>query len=54
MDLIAGLIVRGTSSHHIEGLRELNLSATIFVELSDHLIDSLGLSFDTERVDGNL
>ena len=53
MDLVAGLVVRRTGSHHVEELRELDLSATVFVEFSNHLIDSLSLGLDTEGVDGN-
>ena len=53
MNFISGLVVRGTGGHHVEELRELDLSAAVFIELSDHLIDSLGLGFDTERVDGD-
>jgi hypothetical protein len=53
VNFVSGLVVRRTSGHHIKELRELNLSAAILIELSDHLIDSLGLGFDTEGVDGN-
>ena len=53
MNLVSGFVVRGTSGHHVEELGELDLSTAVFIELSDHLIDSLGLGFDTEGVDGD-
>ena len=48
MDLVAGLVVRGTGGHHVEELRELDLSAAVLVELGDHLIHGLGLGLNTE------
>ena len=54
VDLISALVVRGSGGHHVEEFFELNLSAAVFVELSNHLIDSLGLGFNAEGVDGNL
>jgi len=50
---ISALIVRRTSGHHVDELRELNLPTTVLVELSNHLIDSLSLGLNTERVDSN-
>ena len=52
--LVSGFVVGGTSGHHVEELRELDLSAAVFVELGDHLVDSLGLGLNSEGVDGNL
>lgn len=53
MDLLSGLIISGASSHHVEELREFDLSTAVLVELSNHLIDSLGLGLNTEGVDGD-
>jgi hypothetical protein len=53
VDLISGFVVRSTGGHHVEEFTELDLSTAVLVELSDHLIDSLSLGLDTERVDGN-
>jgi hypothetical protein len=48
MDLISSLIVSGAGSHHVEKLRELDLSTAVFVEFGNHLIDSLGFGLNTE------
>jgi hypothetical protein len=53
VDLVSGLVVARTGGHHVEELGELDLSAAVLVELSDHLIDGLSFGFDTERVDGD-
>ena len=53
VNLVSGFVVRGTSSHHVEEFRELDLAAAILIELSNHLINGLGLGFDTEGVDSN-
>ena len=53
VDLISWFVVAGSGGHHVEELGEFDLSTSIWVKLSDHLIDSLGLGLDTERIDGN-
>ena len=54
VDLISALVVRRSGGHHVEEFIELNLSTAVLVELSNHLINSLGLGFNTEGVDSNL
>jgi hypothetical protein len=54
VDFVACLVVGGAGGHHVEELGELDLSATVLVELGDHLIDCLGLGLDAEGIDGNL
>ena len=53
MNLVSGFIVGGTGSHHVEEFWEFDLSTSVFVEFSDHLIDGLGFGFDSERIDGD-
>lgn len=53
MHLSSSLVVRRSGCHHVEEFRELDLSAAVLVELGNHLIDSLGLGFDTEGIDGD-
>lgn len=53
VDFISELVVGGPGGHHGEELVEVDLSAAVLVDLSDHLVDSLGLGLDTEGVDGN-
>jgi len=53
VDFISALVVGRTSGHHVNEFREFDLSATVLIEFSDHLINSLGFSFNTERIDGN-
>lgn len=48
VDLISGLVIGGTSSHHIEELGEFDLSTAVLVEFGDHLIDGLSLGLNTE------
>ena len=48
VDFVSGFVVRGTSSHHVEELGELDLSAAVLVELCDHLVDCLGLCLNAE------
>jgi hypothetical protein len=54
VDFIAGLVVGRSGGHHVEELRELDLSAAVLVELGDHLVDCLRLGLDSEGVDGDL
>jgi hypothetical protein len=54
VDFVAGLVICGTSGHHVEELGELDLSATVLVEFGNHLIDCLSLGLDAEGVDGDL
>ncbi len=54
MNLLSGFVVGRASSHHVEELRELDLSTAVSVQLGDHLVDCLGLGLNTEGVDGNL
>ena len=53
MHLLAALVVRRTGSHHGEELGEVDLSAAVLVDLSDHLIDRLSLGLNTEGIDGD-
>ena len=54
MDLFPGLVVAGPRGHHVEELIEVDLSAAVLVDLSDHLVDCLRLGLDSQRVDGCL
>ena len=54
VDFFSGLVGGGSGGHHLEELIELNQSAAVLVEFSDHLIHCLSLGFDTEGVDGDL
>lgn len=54
VDLIPGFVVRGSGGHHVEELGEFDLSTSVLVQLSDHLIDSLCLGLNSKRVNGNL
>ena len=54
MDFGSGLVVAGTSGHHVEEFGEFDLPAAVLVEFGDHLIDCLGLGLDSEGIDGDL
>ena len=54
VDLIPGFIIGGSGGHHVEELGEFNLSTSVLVQLSDHLIDSLCLGLNSKRVNSNL
>lgn len=53
VDLVSALVIGGSGGHHVEKFREFDLSAAVLVELSNHLIDSLGFGLNSEGVDGN-
>jgi len=53
VNLFSGFIVRRSGDHHGEELREIDLSTAVLVDLSDHLVNGLGLGLNTERIDGN-
>ena len=48
MDFVSGLVVGRTGSHHVEELGELDLSASVLVQLSDHLIYCLCFGLYTQ------
>lgn len=48
VDLISSLVVSGSGSHHVEKLRELNLTTSVLIEFCNHLIDCLCLGLNTE------
>lgn len=54
VDVLTALIFGGLGGHHGKELLEVDLSASILVEVSDHLIDGGVLGFDTERGHGGL
>ena len=54
VDFFPALVVGGPCGHHIEELVELDLSTAVLVQLSNHLVDCLGLGLNTESVDGSL
>jgi hypothetical protein len=54
VDLVTGLVVGGSGGHHVEKLSEFDLSTAVTIELSDHLINSLGFGLDSQRIDGDL
>jgi hypothetical protein len=54
VDLLSGLVSGWSGGHHLEKLIEFDQTTSVLVELSNHLIDGLGFSFNTEGVDGDL
>jgi hypothetical protein len=53
VNFFSGFIVRRSSDHHGEELREIDLSTAVLVDFSDHLVNGLSLGFNTEGIDGN-
>ena len=53
VDFITTFVVAGSGGHHVEKFFEFDLSTAVFVELSNHLIDSLGLGLNTQGIDGD-
>ena len=53
VDLLSGLVGRGSGGHHLEKFVEFDQTTSVFVEFSDHLIDGLGFGLNTEGVDGD-
>ena len=43
VDFVSGFIVGGSGDHHGEEFGEINLTTAVLVDLSDHLVDCLGL-----------
>ena len=53
VDFVSGFIVGGSGDHHGEEFGEINLTTAVLVDLSDHLVNGLSLSLNTERIDGD-
>lgn len=51
--LVSGLVISRTGGHHVEEFGEFDLSTSVFVQLSDHLIDCLCFGLDAQGVYGN-
>eukprot|EP00356_Strombidium_inclinatum_P012781 CAMPEP_0170493156 /NCGR_PEP_ID=MMETSP0208-20121228/13444_1 /TAXON_ID=197538 /ORGANISM="Strombidium inclinatum, Strain S3" /LENGTH=148 /DNA_ID=CAMNT_0010769039 /DNA_START=45 /DNA_END=486 /DNA_ORIENTATION=+ len=52
-DILSGVLVAHTSSHHVEELFKIDASALVLVEVRDHLEDSLVLGFEPEGLHGS-
>ena len=53
VDFVSGFIVGGSGDHHGDEFGEINLTTAVLVDLSDHLVDCLGLGLNTEGVNGD-
>ena len=51
VDFVSAFVGGWSGGHHIEEFVKFDLSATVFIELSNHGIDSLSLGLDTQGVD---
>jgi len=52
LDVLAGVLVAHFGGHHIEELFEINFSAPILVDVSNHLVNSLVLGLEPEALHG--
>ena len=50
VDIFTGVSVTHTSSHHVEELFKVDVIVLVLVKISDHLVDSLVLSFEAQRL----
>ena len=53
VNFFSWLVAGGSGGHHFEEFIEFDQTTAVLIEFSDHLIDSLGLGFDTEWVNGD-
>jgi hypothetical protein len=53
VNFLSAFVVSRSGGHHGEELIEVDLSTAVLVDLSYHLVDSLGLGLDAECVNGN-
>ena len=54
VNFFSGLILGWPGGHHGEEFVELQLSAAVLIDFSNHVPDSFGLSFNTEGIDAFL
>jgi hypothetical protein len=54
VDFFSGFVGSWSGGHHFEKFIEFNQTTAVLIEFSDHLINSLGLSFNTECINSNL
>ena len=50
VDVLASVSIAHPSGHHVEELLKVNVIVLVFVEVCDHLIDSLVLGLEAERL----
>jgi len=50
VDILAGVTIAHARSHHIEELLEVDVIVFVLVKVGDHLVDSLVLGLEAERL----